>query len=218
MTLSPRLIFRWAAFLLAGGYCLRMLILGDWSAFGGPFQYLTVWALFCSFFAFSRMMAMEEHRSTRRWDGFVSMTAVINMMVVILYWRLFLADPASVTRDGEMGALYLELYLHGLGPALQIIDALFIHKSFRRLPAALGWLAGVIGGFVLWCELVLQHLNTTPSGRVTSGLPYPFLNDLVLADRVIFYGTNFAVAVVVLAIYAGVAAVIRRRQPRPATP
>lgn len=218
MNINPRLVFRWIAFLLAGGYCLRMLILGDWGVFGGPFRFLTVWALFCSFFAFSRMMAIEEGRSEKRWDGFVSMTVVLNTMVVFLYWRLFLADPASVTRDGELGALYLELYLHGLGPALQIIDALFIHRSFRKPGAAVGWLFGVIGAFLLWSELVLRPMNGTPDGTVTSGLPYPFLNSLEFADRLVFYGSNFAVGLVLLAVYSGVAWGIRRRFPAPVAP
>jgi hypothetical protein len=218
MSLNPRLIFRWTAFLLAGGYCIRMLIFGGWDQFGGPFRFLTVWALFCSFFAFSRMMAIEEERSTRRWDGFVCMTAVINTMVVMLYWRLYLADPTSVTPDGELAAWHLELYLHGLGPALQIFDTLFIHRSYRRLGAGFAWLCGVVGVYLLWAELVLEPLNTSPSGRLTSGLPYPFLNNLELSDRLIVYASYFASGVVVLLIYAGIAWMFRRRFPAPATP
>ncbi len=218
MTISPRLIFRWTAFLLAAGYCVRMLIFGGWDHFAGPFRYLTVWALFCSFWAFSRMMAIEEERSERRWDGFVCMTAVINTMVVFLYWRLYFADPTSVTSDGELGAWHLELYLHGLGPALQVIDSIFIHRAYRRLGAALVWLLGVIGAYVLWAELVLQPLNTFPAGSVTSGLPYRFLNSLELPDRAVFYGSNLAVGVVILLIYAAIAWDVRRRSPAPATP
>ena len=60
MSIHPRLIFRWAAFLLAAGYCIRTLAFSGWDAVGGPFRFLTVWALFFSFFAFSRMMAIEE--------------------------------------------------------------------------------------------------------------------------------------------------------------
>ncbi|MEM8536624.1 MAG: hypothetical protein AAGF56_02055 [Pseudomonadota bacterium] len=218
MKINLRLVFRWTAFLLAGGYCIRMMFFSDWTAFGGPFRFLTVWALFCSFFCFSRMMAIEEGRSTRRWDGFVSMTAVLNTMVVFLYWRLFLADPTSVSQSGALGALYLELYLHGLGPALQIVDALFVHRAFRRPGAAVAWLFGVISAFLLWSELVLQPLNTTPAGTVTSGLPYPFLNNLEWADRALFYGSNFAVALVILVIFTGIARLIRRRFPVPAAP
>ncbi len=217
MSMNTRLIFRWTAFLLAGGYCIRMLIFGGWDEIGGPFRFLTVWALFCSFFAFSRMMAIEEGRSDRRWDGFVCMTAVINTMVVFLYWRLFFADPTSVTPDGELAAWHLEIYLHLVGPLLQVVDTIFIHRSYRRLGAALAWLFGVIGFYVLLAELVFQSLNTSPSGTVTSGLPYPFLNNLELADRVVFYGSNFATGVVLLLFYAAIAWGFRRRFPAPAT-
>lgn len=218
MSMNLRLIFRWTAFLLAGGYCLRMLIFGNWDGFGGPFRFLTVWALFCSFFAFSRMMAIEESRSESRWDGFVCMTAVINTMVVILYWRLYFGDPTSVTPDGELAAWHLEIYLHLLGPLLQVIDTLFVHRSYRKLGAALGWLIGVIGLYVLWAELVVQPLNNSPAGTVTSGLPYRFLNDLELSDRMGFYATNLAVGIGLLLVFAGIAWGFRRRFPSPIKP
>ncbi len=212
MLLSQR-IFRWAVFLLAAFYCLRTLVFGDFGVFGGPFRFLTIWALFMSFYASSRMMALTEGRSLRRWDGFVCATAVINAMVVILYWRLYFADPTSVTQDGELGQFYLEMYLHGLGPALQITDTLFIHRSYRRLGAPLLWLFGVISVYILWCEVLLQRFNDSPIGTVTSGLPYPFLNDLPLSGRAIFYGANFAVAIVVLIVFAGIAKVFRPTVP-----
>jgi hypothetical protein len=88
MTKTVR-IFRWIVFLRAAGYCLRTLAFSSFEHFAGPFRYLTIWALFMSFFAASRMMALVEGRSTRRWDEFVGATAVVNAMVVFLYWRLF---------------------------------------------------------------------------------------------------------------------------------
>lgn len=211
--MRKRQVFRWIVFLLAAFYCLRTLFFGDFSAFGGPFRYLTIWALFCSFFAASRMMALEEQRSTKRWDGFVCMTAVINAMVVFLYWRLYFADPASVTSDGQLGQAYLELYMHGLGPALQIIDTLFVHRSYRRLRAPLIWLFGVIATYIAWAELVIGPMNNSPVGTVTSGLPYPFLNNLELSGRAVFYGSNFVIGVVLLLVFAGVAWLIRRTFP-----
>jgi hypothetical protein len=218
MTLSPVLIFRWTAFLLAAGYCIRMMIFGGWDAFGGPFRFLTVWALFCSFFAFSRMMAIEEGRSARRWDGFVCMTAVINTMVVFLYWRLYFADPMSVTSNGELGAWHLEMYLHLFGPFLQVIDTIFVHRSYRRLGPALGWLVGVIGAYVLWAELLVGPMNNSPAGSVTSGLPYRFLNNLELSDRAVFYASNLAIGIILLLIYAGIAWIVRLRSPAPVAP
>ena len=218
MSMNPRLIFRWTAFLLAGGYCIHTLFFGEWEAFGGPFRFLTIWGLFCAFFAFSRLMAMEEGRSTRRWDGFISMAAVLNTMVLILYWRIFYYDSVLVTGDGDFSEYHLEIYRHGLGPLLIIIDALFIHLSFTKLGAAAAWLIGVIATYIAMAELVWQRLNTIPSGTLTSGLPYDFLNDLEFADRAVFYGVNFGTALVLLVVYAGIAWAVRRRFPAPATP
>ena len=218
MTVNPRLIFRWTAFLLAAGYCIRTMIFGGWDQFAGPFRFLTIWALFFTFFAFSRMMAIEEGRSERRWDGFVSMTAVVNTMVVILYWRLYLADPFSVTSDGALSSWHLEIYLHLLGPLLQVIDAIFVHRSFRCLGRASFWLVGVIGGYIAWGEIVLQPLNTSPSGSVTSGLPYPFLNNLDLAERISVYGSYFGAALIILLVYGAIAWGVWHRFPAPVGP
>ena len=216
MTINTRLIFRWTAFLLAAGYCVRMLIFGGWEAFAGPFRFLTVWALFCSYFAFGRMMAIEEERSEKRWDGFVCMTAVINTMVVFLYWRLYFADPTSVTQNGELGVWWKEYYLHLLGPMLQWIDALFLHRAFRRLRASAVLLIGVILSYVGWTELLVGPMNASPVGSVTSGLPYRFLNNLDLLGRGTFYASNLIIALVVLAGFAAAGWLIRRLLPQEA--
>ena len=211
-------VFRWTVFLLAAFYSLRMLIFGGWEAYGGPLRFLTIWALLLSFFCASRMMAFLQGRSARRWDGLVGATSVLNAMVVILYWRLYLADPYSVTQGGQGGAWWLEYYLHGLGPLLQWIDATFVHRSFRRLGASALWLTGLIGGYVLWIEGPVQWWNATPRGTVTSGLPYPFLNNLPWDGRQGFYLTNFAAAAVLLLVFAGIAWAVRRWVPAPAMP
>lgn len=215
---KPVVIYRWFVFLLAAGYCIRMIVFSDWGPFAGPFRFLTIWALFMSFFAASRMMALIEGRSIRRWDGFVSATAVINAMVCYLYWSLFLNDPASVTRNGQLSEPYLEIYLHGVGPLLQFIDAAFIHRAFRKLGHAALWLVSVVAAYILWMELVLQPLNTTPRGTVTSGLSYPFLNSMPPDDRLVFYAGNFAAGLVLLGVMAMLAWVVRRVLPQPTAP
>ena len=212
------LFFRWTVFLLAGAYCLRAIVFSDYDGVGGPFRYLTIWALFLSFFCASRMIALMEGRSTRRWDTIVSVTAVLNAMVVILYWRLYFADASSVTRDGQLGDWWIELYTHGLGPALQWIDSLFIHRSYRNLRASLALLVSIVVGYLAWGELIQRPLNDTPIGSVTSGLPYPFLNDLDLAERMTFYGVNLGLAVGMLLVFTVFAVLIRRFFPRPEAP
>lgn len=216
--MSGRIVFRWLVFLLAAGYCLRQLMMGGGAEFGGGFRFLTTWALFCSFFAASRMITIEAGRTSRRWDGFVGMTAVLNFMVVFLYWRLYLDDPGSVTPSGTLGAWWLEGYLHALGPALQWIDAFFVHRSFRRPLASAGWLIGLVGAYFAWIELAVAPRNATPEGSVTSGLPYRFLNDLDPVGRAEFYAVNLGLGLGVLALFCGIGWVIRRALRAPAGP
>ena len=38
--------------------------------------------------------------------------------------------------------------------------------------------------------MITGPLNSTPEGSVSNGLPYPFLNDMHLQDRIAFYATT----------------------------
>lgn len=196
----PVLIFRWIVFLLAAGYCVNEILTSDFSKFGGPFRFLTIWALFLSFYSASRMLALSERRITQHHEVTAMCAAVLNIMVVFLYWRLYLADPKNMGSDI---AWYEQYYLHGLGPLLQVIDALFVARVFRRIWRGVAPLLGLIVVYVLWAEFAVQPLNTTPTGSVSSGLPYPFLNNLELSGRLTFYVSNGAVAIALLGALAG---------------
>ncbi len=211
---TPLIVFfyRWGVFLLAGFYLVWMLLIdADYTAPGGPFRFLTIWALLLSFLTASRMMAIVEHRSDNDWPALVAVTATLNFMVVFLYWRLFLNDPDSVTGAGGTPDAWIQYYIHALGPALQWGDMLFIHRNVRRFRLALGALMTFVATYVLWVELVVQRLNERPMGTVTSGLPYPFLNDLELTGRAAFYGQTAVSALVVLLAVFGLARLVRRR-------
>ena len=205
----PILFYRWLVFLLAAGYCLYQILHGSWTGPGGPFRYLTIWALFLSFYAASRMLALTEHRITRRHEVTAMCAAVLNVMVVFLYWRLYFTDPNLVNNDGPI-VWWLEYYLHGLGPALQIFDALFIGAVFRRVWRAILPLMATIGAYVLWAELFVQRFNDRPEGSVTSGLPYPFLNNMDLPERAMFYAVNAGTALGLLVVFGVLGAAIYR--------
>lgn len=201
--------FRWAVFGMAAGYLIYSCLGATWNP-GGPFRYLTIWALTLSTFVAARVLMISYGLSSRRFDALVSATAVVNAMVVFLYWRLFFADPNSVTRDGTLDSLWRELYSHGLGPLLMWIDATFINRVFRKLPSAFLWLVGIIAAYVAWAELFVQRFNVEPVGSVTTGLPYPFLNNLEFGERAVFYGSNFVFALIVLLVFASIAWLVRR--------
>lgn len=204
----PVLVYRWIVFLLAAGYALYQIVTADYSKPGGPFRFLTIWALLLSFYSASRMLAISEDRITRPHHVTAMCAAVLNVMVVFLYWRLFFQDPALV--GGDNIPPLEQYYLHGAGPLLQIIDALFIGRVFHRAWRAAVPLVGLVAVYVAWAELFVQRFNTTPSGPVTSGLPYPFLNAMAFPDRAIFYMSNAGLAIIVLAGLAALGWVVTR--------
>lgn len=206
----PVLLFRWGVFLLAAFFCLRQLVFtADYSEPGGPFRYLTIWAMILNFLCASRMLALTERRSEWPWPRLVAVAAVVNGLVVFLYWRLWLQDPALVNAREPL-PMWVSIYLHGIGAALQWIDALFLYGAFRRpMQAVLPFLALVLA-YLGWAELFVGPFNELPVGQVTDGLPYPFLNNMELPKRLFFYGRTALMGLGLLAVLAGAAWVIRR--------
>ncbi|MEM6477800.1 MAG: hypothetical protein AAF647_02015 [Pseudomonadota bacterium] len=208
----PVLFYRWLVFGAAAFYSVYMIVSSPYIGEpGGPFRYLTVWALLLSFFCASRLLAFSERRSTRRWDALIAATAVLNFMVVFLYWRLYFGDPASVTRNGVLSVWWREYYLHLVGPLLMWGDAFWVNRPFRRFVPSAALLVGIALAYFAWAELIVGPLNDTPIGSVTTGLPYPFLNSMELADRIRFYAVNTALALGLLGLFFGLGRLIKRR-------
>ena len=154
------------------------------------------------------MLALSQHRITRPHQFTAIVAAVLNVMVVYLYWKLWFTDPSLVNNGGPI-IWHQEYYLHGLGPALQIIDALFIGRVFARTWRAAIPLVSLVACYVAWSELVVQKFSSSSPGTVTSGLPYPFLNSMEWAERSGFYDLNIAVALGLLVVFGIVGFVLR---------
>lgn len=206
-------LIRWGIFLLAAFYAGRMVVVH--SVFDppfGPFRWLTYWANIAAMMCAGVMLRRSYGQTTLRAEGLVAATSVAGAMVVYLYWSLYFADPLSVTTDGG-GAWWTEGYYHAVGPALVWVDALFLLRAFRAPLRALGWVVGFLGSWLVFIELAVRPLADTPVGTVTSGLPYPFLNNMPLSDRLPFYAMNIGAAIGMLLAFAVLAWVIRRIAP-----
>lgn len=206
---TPIIAYRWLVFGAAAFYSVYMIGWSSYDQAGGPFRFLTIWALLLSFFCASRVLAFSERRTTRRWDSLIAATCVINFMVVFLFWRLYFNDPTSVTRNRELSVWWREYYLHAVGPVLMWIDAFLINRPFRRFIPALAILLAIAISYFLWAELVVSPLATSPVGTVTTGLPYPFLNDLELDGRIRFYAVNAGLAAGLLLVFFGIGWLVR---------
>ena len=212
---APIRAYRLLVLMLALGFTVYQLGRDDWSSPGGPLRYLTNWALIASGFAALAMVARSLGISDRRRDALVAVAAVMNAVVVIQYWRLYLMDPANVT-SGDPLPWWLEYYLHLAGPMLQWFDALVILRAFRTGHGrALGALIGLVVAYALWAEMFVGPMNDRPVGSVTSGLPYPFLNDMALQARLTLYAVNAVVVAVFYAAFVGLARFIPRPPAAP---
>ncbi|MEM6307894.1 MAG: hypothetical protein AAF701_07905, partial [Pseudomonadota bacterium] len=97
----------------------------------------------------------------------------------------------------------------GVGALLVTIDALFFNRVFRKPLQSLIWLVGAVVAYLTFSELFTAKFNDTPVGTVTTGLPYPFLNNLEFAQRLEFYATNVGVALVLLGVFTALAWALR---------
>lgn len=200
--------FRIVVFLLTVFYFLEQFRGLNPDHFGWQFRYLTIWTLTANMIVAAQMLRLSYGRTTQRWEAFVSFVVVMNMTVVIQYWRLFLMDPLNVS-PAEGTIWWKEYYLHALGPILMWIDAFLILGVFSRLKPV--FYAAIILGvaYPLWAELVLHPLNDEPVGTVTAGLPYPFLNNMELGSRLIFYVASTVANFIFIMIAWGVSILIR---------
>lgn len=157
----------------------------------GAFSFLISW----------RVLQNSLGWGSESWDIFVSATAVLNAMVVFLYWKVFFEDPKSVTTNSQLDVWWREYYTHLIGPVLMWFDALFINCVFQKIKKTIFLLTAMIANYIAWIEFFVRWSNDSPFGQVTNGLLYPFLNDLVLFDRFLFYVINYMVALIFLALF-----------------
>ncbi|WP_138466316.1 hypothetical protein [Poseidonocella sp. HB161398] len=201
--------YRLIVLILAILYSIDVAVTADYGTFGAQFRYLTIWALTGNLMAAAAMTVPGFGRPDGRFDLPLSLLAIVNALVVISYWRLFLIDPSLVNGENDPKP-YREYYLHLVGPALMWIDLFWLKRGFRRLLPVAGALAAMVVAYAGWAELLVGPLNDAPVGTVTSGLPYPFLNDMELPQRLAFYGTTFVGGLVLIPVFWGVG---RLRRP-----
>ena len=177
---------RWLIFFLSLFYWSLEFLLNDFSQFGWHFRFLTVWALTINFIIAFLMLDKSVSNKNILISSLVSSGLLLNVTVVYLYWQLYFTDPAMILGYYKI-PLYRDLYVHLIGPFLQIYDAVFIFGAFRHIKETILTSLLIFILYVFWIEMIIQPLNVLPSGKITSGLPYPFLNDIELSRRIIFY-------------------------------
>ena len=201
-------------FLIALGYWVYQFFTNDPDSVGWQFRYLTHWALTLSVISALFMLRLSRGDSTNRHEVFASVTVVMNIMVVFLYWKIFLTDPTQFYVDGiPTNPWHQEYYFHLVGPILQWIDAFFLLGVFRPIRQIAIWLVVVVASYTVWIEAIVRPFNDDRAGTVTSGLPYRFLNNMEWPDRLLFYGQYTLAALGFMGLCWFLARGLRRVRP-----
>lgn len=202
---GPLGVWRLGVLLLATGFWAHQFALQDLADFGWQFRYLAVWALTLGLVAGALTFRLSLVPDAGAPDSLLLVASAVSALQAILFWRFQLDDP-SVLGPASAGASPLAIaYLHGIMPLLVWIETVFLSRASRGLPAAIGWLLVTLLAYVLWIEAAVLPLNPVPAGAVTSGLPYPLLNDMTQPERIVLYARSSALGLALL-VLAGWAA------------
>ncbi|MDB3861456.1 androgen-induced gene 1 family protein [Paracoccaceae bacterium] len=188
------LYFRGICFTSAMLYWFYQFYVANYNGFGIQFRYLTIWGLTGSLIVTGLLFMQTLSKQKENYFAVVSSVCVLNALVVFLYWRLYFVDPELVNYSGSI-IWFQEYYLHLLGPLLLFVDSILLNRSFRQFKTGIILTLLISFSYVAWTEIVTTPLNNTPVGSKAAGLPYPFLNDMVLADRLIFYAISIVTGV-----------------------
>ena len=181
--------YRFVCLLFSTGYFIYQFTVANYGNFGIHFRYLTIWGLTGALIVTFLLYTSKRNKEPERYFSLVSAVAVLNAMVVFLYWKLYFIDPSLVNYSGLI-VWYQEYYLHLVGPVLLIVDSLFFNGSFRQVHKGVLTTLVICLLYILWSEIITGPFNSTPEGSVSRGLPYPFLNNMHLQDRIAFYVTT----------------------------
>ena len=156
------------------------------AGFGKQFRYFTLWSLLANFMALLFITLSMRFIIFDKTKPFVAISSMMGLFTIILYWGLFCIDPNLVNYADERLDVFREIYLHFAGPILLFFDALFLKKAFTYVRKILTYAFFINFGYFAWLEILVEPNSNFPVGKVTSGLPYPFMNDMLLEHRLIF--------------------------------
>ena len=154
--------------------------------FGKQFRYFTLWSLLANFMAILFLSLSKIFRIFDQTKPFIAISSMMGLFTIILYWGLYFIDPNLVNYGDDQLDFFREIYLHFIGPALLFFDAFVLKKTFTHFKKIVPYAFIINFGYFGWLELLVGPNSDFPVGKITSGLPYPFMNDMLLEHRLIF--------------------------------
>ena len=179
------LIFFADIFFLSGSYIFQNV------GFGKQFKFFTLWSFIANFLVFSILFLSMIGIRIKIPDSLVATSTLMGIFTIILYWGLFFIDPNLVNYTDQRLNLFREFYLHLIGPLLLVVEGFLFTRAFKNFFNITLCAAAINFGYFSWIELVVARFNEFPKGTITNGLPYPFMNDMGISERLIFSASCF---------------------------
>lgn len=192
---GPLGVWRLGVLLLAAGFWAQQFALQDLADFGWQFRYFAVWALTLGLAAGALTFRLSLVPDAGAPNSLLLVAAAVSALQAVLFWFFRLSDPSAIGAGGAGGDPVRIVYLHVLMPAFIWLEAVVFNRTARAAPAAACWLLMTLAAYVLWIEGAVVPLNPVPAGAVTSGMPYPFLNDMTQGARAALYAKASIVGV-----------------------
>ena len=162
---------------------------GQLENWGGGLRYLTNWVLTLNFLLALNAIIIEFSKN-KFLNLIIPATFSMNVVVIVLYWGLRFIDQGYLnvnTDDWTLFEWFWDFYLHWGMSVLVLIEILFFNKAIIRILNSYFILMIIFFGYIFWIELLIMPNNDDPCGEYNCGFPYPFLNEMELTDRSIFY-------------------------------
>ena len=157
---------------------------------GGGLKYLTNWVLTLNLIVAFDAIIFEVTRKVKLFNSIISATIAMNIVVIALYWGMRSVDETLLDVNTEKWTLLQwiwDSYLHWGMALIVLIEAIIFNSIYDKLIRAYTVLIVIFLGYIFWIETFVSQYNTDPCGSINCGFPYPFLNDLNISERTIFY-------------------------------
>ena len=186
--------YRYLIFFITLAYWLDLYYLNGFSIL----RYLTNWALTLSVICAGLLSLESAIEKPLRINSFIIAAFCTNVVVMVLYWKLYFKNPDLLYAGSTRMPWYRDDFVHLFCPLAQMFDAIVFKQAFSNK---------VFKGGLYF--LIIATLYTLLSEFVFT-LPYPFLWDLDLGQRIYFYTSANVTGILSLLVGLGLSVLFKK--------
>lgn len=184
-------------------YLVFSIALAYWSnlyyMYGFQFlHYLTNWGLTLSVICAGLLSLESLLQKKLRINSLVIAVFCLNSVIMVLYWKLYFKNPDLLYAGRTPMPWYRDDYVHLLCPLTQMFDALVFKQAFSNK---------LLKGILYYMVLASAY---SICSEFLFALPYPFMWDLDLGQRIAFYINAQLTGIIAFFVGVGLSVLFKR--------